>query len=422
MLRRTAATVTLVVTLTAGWALPTPPAHAAVTPCSRGTVALTFDDGPHARSTPRVLDVLAGRRVKATFFQVGSMVAANPAVARRVHADGHVLANHTYRHENLTRLGNADIRRTIDRTNRAIVGIGAPKPTLVRPPYGATSTRVRDVISGMGMRQLLWDVDPQDWRSGRSAATIRDLVLRGLRDGAVVLLHDASANVDRSIAALPAIIDGARSRGYCLGTLDQAGRVVPPVPAARIDDVEVTEGAAGTKRSAVLTVRLSEPTSRAVSIDWTTVDGSAVAGEDYKAASGTLTIPRGATRGTIKVTVRGDDLDEPNERFTIRLRSPAGVTLARAKARVTILDDDPPAASTKADASAERDAGEGAADTAQTPDAPADADVPTGAPTEDGDAATGATAEEDVQEADDDSGAPTGPATEASDAGTGGDP
>jgi peptidoglycan/xylan/chitin deacetylase (PgdA/CDA1 family) len=338
-LERLAIVLALAVALTLGQ-LPPQPATA-VSACSRGTVALTFDDGPHGTYTPQVLDILAKRRVKATFFEVGSQVANRPKVTRRAHAEGHRVGNHTYNHENLTKLSDGAIRDTLRRTNTRIRDAGAATPTLVRPPYGATSSRVRGVIEGLGMREVRWNIDPQDWRSGRSATTIRRLVLDNLRDGGNILLHDGVANSKNTVAALPGIIDGIRERGYCLGNLSSSGKVSPPVPAARIADVEVSEGAAGTTKTAYLTVTLSEPTSRSVSLAYATADGTATAGTDYVATSGTLSFSVGQTSKRIAVTVKGDALDEAHETFTLRLSKPAGVTVARATGTVKILDDDP---------------------------------------------------------------------------------
>jgi peptidoglycan/xylan/chitin deacetylase (PgdA/CDA1 family) len=315
---------------------------AAVTACSRGTIALTFDDGPHATYTPKILDVLRGRRALATFFVLGSRVERNPAIARRLHAEGHRVANHTWNHENLPRLSSSAIRDTLLRTNRRLRSEGIPTPTLMRPPYGATNARVRAVASDLGLSQVLWTVDPQDWRTGRSSSTITRDVLGALRDGSIVLLHDGVGNSGATATALPAIIDGARTQGYCIGTLGSTGRVRPPVPSARIDDVQVTEGAAGTTTNARLTVTLSEPTSRTVSLAYTTVGGTAKAGRDFTASSGTVSFAVGQRSRTISVRVRGDDLDEFTERFEVRLSAPSGATIARGRGTVTILDDDPP--------------------------------------------------------------------------------
>jgi peptidoglycan/xylan/chitin deacetylase (PgdA/CDA1 family) len=364
--------VVLLLALAVG-ALPTSPAEA-VTPCSRGTVALTFDDGPHGTYTPQVLDVLAARKVRATFFQVGTRVASSPKLTKRTHQEGHRVGNHTWNHENLTQLSSSAIRDTLGRTNRRIRDAGAATPTLVRPPYGATNSRVASVISDLGMSQVRWNIDPQDWRTGRSAATIRKLVLDNLRDGGNILLHDGVANSKNTVVALPGIIDGIRARGYCIGNLNASGKVRPPVPSARIGDVEVTEGAAGTTRTAELTVTLSEPTSRTVSFAYATADGTAIAGHDYGATSGTLTFAVGQTSRRIAVKVKGDALDEFDERFSVTLSKPSGATITRATGTVTVLDDDPPPTVSVHDASVT----EGAAGTTTTVKVPVRLSAPSG--------------------------------------------
>jgi peptidoglycan-N-acetylglucosamine deacetylase len=323
-------------------ALPAPPATAVV-PCSRGTIALTFDDGPHPSHTPRVLDMLQRKRARATFFQVGNRIDAYPGLTRRTHAEGHRVANHTWGHEQLTALSDAQIRSTLRRTNRRVTDLGLPGPTLVRPPYGATNARVHAVIRDMGMHQRLWTIDPNDWRTGRTSDAITRAVLGNLHDGAVVLLHDGVANSSATVAALPRIVDGARDRGYCIGTLSPKGVVRPPVPKARLQGSDVVEGAAGTSTFAFVTVRLSEPTSRPVSVAFRTVDDTATAPADYRPKSGTLRFEVGQTTRRVKVRIRGDDLDERDEKLRVVLSEPAGLRLpGTPSARIKIIDDDPP--------------------------------------------------------------------------------
>jgi peptidoglycan/xylan/chitin deacetylase (PgdA/CDA1 family) len=216
--------VVVVVSSHVPWAEP----GLAATTCAAGHVALTFDDGPHPTYTAPILEVLARKEVPATFFVVGARADAHPALVRRQAAAGHVVANHTYRHERLTSLSDADIVRTVDRTHTAIGRAGAVPARLVRPPYGASSTRVREVLAGAGYTQVLWTVDPRDWE--HTASAIRSRVLADVHDGAIVLLHDGVTNSGETLAALPGLIDGIRSRGYCFGSLDARGRVVPPAP------------------------------------------------------------------------------------------------------------------------------------------------------------------------------------------------
>jgi peptidoglycan/xylan/chitin deacetylase (PgdA/CDA1 family) len=225
--RRVAAFAMAVIVVT-GSHVPLAEPGLAAAACAAGHVALTFDDGPHATYTAPIIEVLARKEVPATFFVLGAKADAHPALVRRQGAAGHVVANHTYRHERLTSLSDADIVRTVDRTHTAIERAGADPARLVRPPYGASSTRVREVLAGAGYTQVLWTVDSRDWE--RTASAIRSGVLADVHDGAIVLLHDGVANSGETLAALPGLIDGIRSRGYCFGSLDARGRVAPPAP------------------------------------------------------------------------------------------------------------------------------------------------------------------------------------------------
>lgn len=203
------------------------PAHAAQD-CPSGPVALTFDDGPGVH-TPKVLDALAHRDVPATFFAVGERVDQSPHIVQAIAARGHVVANHAYRHENLTHLSDAHIRATVSATTAAIQRAGVRAAPLVRPPYGATNARVRSALAHAGYAHVLWSIDPQDWR-GHSAATIASHVLAHMTAGGVVVLHDGSPRAPNTVGALPRIIDEGRARGFCFGVLDDAGRVTVPIP------------------------------------------------------------------------------------------------------------------------------------------------------------------------------------------------
>jgi peptidoglycan/xylan/chitin deacetylase (PgdA/CDA1 family) len=213
-----------VLVVTVGATVVTPAGAEAATPCRAGYVALTFDDGPSAATTGAILDVLERRRVPATFFVVGQQVDARPKLVARAAREGHAVANHTYGHERLTALGDAAIVRTVDRTDRAIRNAGVTPLALVRPPYGAWDSRVRRVLSNAGYTPIRWTLDSDDWRA--SATRIRSNVRAGLRDGAVILLHDGVRNSTATLSALPGIIDDATSLGLCFATLDAAGRLV----------------------------------------------------------------------------------------------------------------------------------------------------------------------------------------------------
>jgi peptidoglycan/xylan/chitin deacetylase (PgdA/CDA1 family) len=197
----------------AGPAAPAP--DPAAKGCSAGTVALTFDDGP-GPYTAQVLDLLARNRVRATFFVVGEQVQARPGLIRRIVAGGHRVQNHTWSHPNLTILSPARVRAQLTRTTAAITAAGAPKPTQVRPPYGAVNGAVLRAMTAQGLTPIRWTIDTNDWR-GRSAAQIRNTVLDRLQPGAVVLMHDGLPSARTMIRALPGMIAGIRAEGYCFG-------------------------------------------------------------------------------------------------------------------------------------------------------------------------------------------------------------
>ena len=173
-------------------------------------VALTFDDGPSAAYTARILDILERYGVPATFFVIGAGAADNPQLLQRMAAEGHSVQNHTYDHYWLTRYSDGTIADQLARTNQVIGKSTGQAPHCFRPPFGAVNDRVRSVAAGLGLTSVMWDVDPWDWKHPGSAA-IASHVLNRTGGGDIVLLHDSGGW--GTIGALPAIIEGLRSRG-----------------------------------------------------------------------------------------------------------------------------------------------------------------------------------------------------------------
>jgi peptidoglycan/xylan/chitin deacetylase (PgdA/CDA1 family) len=178
--------------------------------------ALTFDDGPVA-GTNDLLDVLKERGARATFFVVGRNAKANPQILRRMKAEGHVIGNHTFDHAQLTRLGAAEVRSEISKVNDAVQKATGTRPTLLRPPYGATNSTVATVSRDLGMAQVLWNVDPLDWKD-RDSATVTKRVLANTRNGSIVLSHDIHSTTR---AAYARIIDDLQRRGFTLVTVPE---------------------------------------------------------------------------------------------------------------------------------------------------------------------------------------------------------
>ncbi|WP_412753685.1 polysaccharide deacetylase family protein [Krasilnikovia sp. M28-CT-15] len=180
---------------------------------ARKTVALTFDDGPHPRYTPQVLNLLRKYHVKATFCIVGDNAARYPKLVRRIRAEGHRLCNHTRSHANMARLSNSAARRQITKAQQQIRAAAGVSPTVFRFPYGSSSARVRAIVRSCGLRNLGWTVDTRDWERP-SARTITARVLRGARPGAVVLMHDGGGNRSHTVASLDSTIRQLQRKGY----------------------------------------------------------------------------------------------------------------------------------------------------------------------------------------------------------------
>lgn len=192
-----------------------PPAHQPGRAGERGTVYLTFDDGPDPQWTPQVLDVLRRHDVHAVFFAVGQNVAAYPDLVARIRREGHLLGNHTWSHAKLTDLRNRAVADQLDRADAALGG----RVRCVRPPYGATDPRVAGIIEERGQRTVLWDVDPEDWARPGADRVVRR-VLGRVHDGARILMHDGGGDRGQTVAALEQVITRLQARGYGFGLLD----------------------------------------------------------------------------------------------------------------------------------------------------------------------------------------------------------
>jgi peptidoglycan/xylan/chitin deacetylase (PgdA/CDA1 family) len=187
-------------------------------PVSGNYIALTFDDGPHPKNTPRLLDMLRARNVKATFYVIGRNVNLYPGVVRRTVAEGHEIGNHSHTHQLLSKLGDSELRSEMRQCEDAIRKAAGLRPRTMRPPYGGLLQRQRElVLNEFGYPTILWSVDPLDWkRPGPGVVTSR--ILAGTKPGAIVLAHDLHA---QTIDAMPATLDGLLNRGFRFVTVSQ---------------------------------------------------------------------------------------------------------------------------------------------------------------------------------------------------------
>ncbi len=187
------------------------------------TVLLTFDDGPHARHTDRIREILAQHGAKAVFFHVGQNLGvvgkdsqvratrAAPASQRLLEA-GHTLANHSFTHSFLPKLDDERLRSEIEMTDRMLREVSKTESPLFRAPYGARNEKVKEAIAAHKLRSIMWNVDSQDW-ADPVPSSIADRVIRIVEaeKRGIVLFHDIQ---QRTVEALPLVLEALQARGY----------------------------------------------------------------------------------------------------------------------------------------------------------------------------------------------------------------
>lgn len=197
-------------------------------------VALSFDDGPDEPYTSQIAAVLDRAGVRATFFQVGEQAMQHPEVTARLLAAGNVVGVHSFRHRG--DLASLSQQAFDEDTAQAVAAFGQASPSLYRAPYGRMSPTMRRVLAQRGLTEVGWSLDPKDWSDPGVDEIVRRVV-DGARPGDIVLLHDGKEGRpggDRSqtVAALPAIIEGLRERGFRFVTAAEMLGVPPSQGAA----------------------------------------------------------------------------------------------------------------------------------------------------------------------------------------------
>ena len=186
-------------------------------------IAFVFEDGPLPQTTALLLDALKRLGMKATFAVSGENVECNPGLARRIVAEGHELANHTYSLPNLKHLSPADLIREIRAADEAIVRVTGVKPRYFRATNGELSESLRSVVEGEGYEVLDSTLDSGDWRNPSSEKLMRG-ILAGAKPGSVILAHES---FPKSVRSMPAVFDALVKRDFILCTVST---VHPPAP------------------------------------------------------------------------------------------------------------------------------------------------------------------------------------------------
>jgi peptidoglycan/xylan/chitin deacetylase (PgdA/CDA1 family) len=178
-------------------------------------IALTFDDGPDPRYTPRILDILRQAGVKATFCMVGTQARAYPDLVKAVHDAGHTICDHTEHHPHLDQMSADGVDGEIGGMAGFLHDTTGEAPHFTRAPYGGVNDTVVQTAHRYGTRILGWSVDPSDYLKP-SPVVIAGRVLAGAHPGAIVLMHDGGGDRTNTIAALPVIIIALKARGYTI--------------------------------------------------------------------------------------------------------------------------------------------------------------------------------------------------------------
>lgn len=210
-------------------------------------IALTFDDGPSDKLTPKLLQLLAAHHIHATFFVLGENVAQYPDIVARAAKEGHEIASHSWSHPNFFKLSDDALRSQLRRTDDAIKQATGQRPTLMRPPYGnITSKQKHWVHDEFGYKIIMWDVDPLDWkRPGPTVVSNR--ILKETRSGSIVLSHDIHPG---TIEAMPATLDELAAKGFKFVTVSELISLATPEPPKATPAPKTTSAASPAKAPA----------------------------------------------------------------------------------------------------------------------------------------------------------------------------
>ena len=193
------------------------PSYAGNIDPNKPMVALTYDDGPSASATPRILAKLQECGGRATFFMVGKQAERNMGIVKQMAEQGCEVANHTYDHTLMTKVAPAELASQLARTNQVVSDASGISPILMRPCGGARSDAGMNVVGAISMPAVLWSIDTLDWKT-RDAQTTINAVLEGVKDGDIILMHDLyDATADASQTIIPELIN----RGFQLVTVSE---------------------------------------------------------------------------------------------------------------------------------------------------------------------------------------------------------
>ena len=183
-------------------------------------IALTFDDGPHPKITPKILEVLREYGVRATFFEIGENIRYYPDIAKMVLSEGHEIGNHTYSHPHINKINKSNLCQELYDCDEAMKDILNYTTSLFRPPEGIVDDEIRAIAQDMNYSVILWSVDTKDW-AGKSASDMILNVEQNVKPGDIILMHDYTSRNCHTVEALRQIIPRLLEKGYTFVTVSE---------------------------------------------------------------------------------------------------------------------------------------------------------------------------------------------------------
>ena len=195
-------------------------------------VAITFDDGPHEKLTPPLLDLLDTLGVKASFFLVGSMAEKNPELVRTIRSRGHTVANHSHTHRSCLSLSTEELEEELRKCSAVLESITSVPVRFFRPPGGKFDRKTVERVRKNGLKMVLWDINSRDY-TGVSVDFITRRVMRYASSGSIILFH---SGVKRTVDVLPVLVAKLRKNGFVFVTLDEM------FPRASLSNSQISSG------------------------------------------------------------------------------------------------------------------------------------------------------------------------------------
>ena len=185
-----------------------------------GKIALTFDDGPHPKITPKILDILKKYEIKATFFVIGVNVDNYPNPLLRAASEGHEIGNHTNSHSILKSMNKNKIQEEIDLCENKIFELTSTKTKILRPPCGLYDESLIDIAKIYDYKIILWNIDTHDWAHLSTSEIVKN-VTKNVKGGDIILFHDYLSGESHTIEALEILIPMLLKNGYEFVTISQ---------------------------------------------------------------------------------------------------------------------------------------------------------------------------------------------------------